>query len=323
MSNSPTLSVPPTIPQVTVVLPTHNRASLVGRAIQSVLSQTRADWELVVVDDGSADGTREAVAAFTDPRVQYVRNEKALGPAQARNVGIRAAGPTRYLAFLDDDDEWLPRKLELQIAVFEAGDPSLAAVGCGRMDFAGGQPEVFLPEHRGHVFEDLLARRAKGYAAPLILVKRFPGQADPLFDSELPCLEDLDFSLRLARDRPLDFVPEPLVKVYRNDGGEHAWNASAAVVGYDRLARKYEQELQARPWVRSYYSVCAVREMSQGGDLAECRVRLRAAMADSPQRWRLSAWYAASLLGRTSLRAATRMFPVRPPAAAGASAPVA
>jgi O-antigen biosynthesis protein len=319
----PILPDHPNAPLVTVVLPTHNRAALVGRAIESVLAQTRRDWELVVVDDGSADETRAAVAAFVDPRIRYVRNEKALGPAQARNVGIRAAGATRYLGFLDDDDEWLPEKLERQLALFDAGPDDLAAVGCGRVDFAGAGPEVFLPEHRGQVFEDLLARRAKGYAAPLILVRRFPGEPDPVFDADLPCLEDLDFSLRLARRRPLDFVPEPLVRVYRNDGGEHAWNASAAVVGYDRLARKYAQELTQRPWVRSYYSVCAVRELSFEGPLSECRARLREAFRDSPRRFRLSAWYAASLLGRTGLRAAARVLPVRPPRSGGPGSPAA
>jgi glycosyltransferase involved in cell wall biosynthesis len=307
---------PASRPTVTIVLPTHNRAHLLGRAIRCVMEQTYQQWELVVVDDGSTDGTRDTVAAFADPRIRYLRNERATGPAPARNTGIRAAGPTDYLAFLDDDDEWLPRKLELQLELFGKSPLKPAAVGCGRIDYLDeGQGEVFLPEHRGPVFEDLLARRARGYGAPLIVVRRMKGQPDILFDEDLPCLEDADYGLRIARDGPLDFVPEALVKVYRNDGGEHAWNAEAAVIGYERLARKYDRELRQRPWVRGYYAFCVARELASLGRWGECRARLRQARADWPGSARLRLWSLASFLGPVGLRVASRFLPVRPPRA--------
>ena len=300
------------LPLVTIVLPTHNRAHLIGRAIDSVLAQTHPALELIVIDDGSTDGTREVVAAFTDPRVRHLRNENPVGPSTARNIGIATAGPSSYLAFIDDDDEWLPHKLERQLAVFERGPADLAAVGCGRIDF-DGREEVQLPELRGLLFEDLLARRARGYGGALVLVRRFPGEPDVLFDASLSCLEDADYTLRVARTRPLDFVPEALVKVYQNHGGQHVWNSAGMVAGYDRMASKYSAELAARPWVRSYYNFYAARGFAQLGRWRECRARLRLAIWDARTRGPLAAWYLASYMGRLGLRLAVMFFPITPP----------
>jgi glycosyltransferase involved in cell wall biosynthesis len=101
-------------PSVSVIIPTYNRAHLVLRAIQSVLSQTFADFELIVVDDGSVDNRREAVARFDDPRIQYIRLERNRGLGAARNVDTDAARG-EYIAFLDSDDEWLESKLAEQL----------------------------------------------------------------------------------------------------------------------------------------------------------------------------------------------------------------
>jgi len=298
---------------VTVVLPTRNRADLLGRAIRSVLDQTHEHWELVIVDDDSTDGTDALVRSFTDRRIRYLRSEGSAGPSRARNTGIRAAGPTEFLAFLDDDDEWLSRKLERQLEVFQTSPLSPVAVGCGRIDCGTDGEKVLLPHHRGFIFEDLLARRARGYGAPLVMVRRIPGEPDFVFDEELPCLEDADYGMRIARNRAMDFVAEPLVKVYRDERREHAWNAEAALRGYDLLALKYADELARRPWVRSYYAVCAARELSSLGRMAECRRRLRDAMPASESRARLVAWYCGSLLGRVGQRVAERLLPVAPP----------
>src|SRR5215207_1289449 len=107
-----------TEPAVSVVLPTYNRAPLLGRSIQSVLGQSYGDFELLVIDDGSTDGTDGVVAAFGDPRVRYVQLERNRGAGAARSVGIRMSRG-RFLAFQDSDDEWLPSKLMKQMSAFE------------------------------------------------------------------------------------------------------------------------------------------------------------------------------------------------------------
>ena len=103
-----------------------NRAAPVRRAIESVLAQTCQDFEIIVVDDGSTDGTAAAVETFADRRITLIRHEQNRGGSAARNTGIRASSAA-YVAFLDSDDEWLPTKLERQLEVFERSDDRWAS----------------------------------------------------------------------------------------------------------------------------------------------------------------------------------------------------
>lgn len=103
-------------PLVSVVIPTRGRPALLGRAIDSALRQTVAGLEVVVVVDGPDPETAAALERVTDARVRVIQNETSLGGGQARNLGVRAARAP-WVAFLDDDDEWLPRKLERQLAL--------------------------------------------------------------------------------------------------------------------------------------------------------------------------------------------------------------
>jgi hypothetical protein len=116
------------IPRMSVVVPTYNRARLAAQAIDSVLAQSMAEFEIVVVDDGSSDDTRQVVAAYDDPRIRYVYQDNA-GLGAARNTGI-AHAQAEYIAFLDSDDLFLPEGLARQLATLEsAGDIGLVAGG--------------------------------------------------------------------------------------------------------------------------------------------------------------------------------------------------
>ena len=101
-------------PLVSVIIPTYNRATLVVEAVASALAQTYRDFEVLVVDDGSTDGTLKALAPFLG-EVKLLRLSRRRGVSAARNLGIRAAR-SRWLAFLDSDDLWLPEKLARQMA---------------------------------------------------------------------------------------------------------------------------------------------------------------------------------------------------------------
>ncbi|MFC7193467.1 glycosyltransferase family 2 protein [Halosimplex aquaticum] len=105
-------------PQVSVIIPTYNRATLVKRAIQSVLNQTFKDFELIIVDDASDDETPEVIDSINDARLEYIRHDLNRHGGAARNTGIKYASG-KYIAFLDDDDEWYPTKLERQVERFE------------------------------------------------------------------------------------------------------------------------------------------------------------------------------------------------------------
>src|ERR1700737_4457090 len=120
------------MPKVSVIIPTYNRAELLRSAIISVLTQIFQDFEVIVVDDASRDNTQNVVHSFNDRRIRYIRNGMNKGDAVARNVGITNSS-CEYIAFLDDDDEWLPEKLEKQINLLENSSPNVGVVHTGHV----------------------------------------------------------------------------------------------------------------------------------------------------------------------------------------------
>ena len=140
---TPTPTISPTI---SVVMPTYNRGYIIRRAIESVINQTCADWEMVIVDDGSDDDTEDIIASYGDSRIVYRRQDAGKkGAAAARNAGI-AMSRGEYVAFIDSDDEWLPKKLEAQLNVFNTTDlENVGVVICGRRIFEPEGEKVVIP----------------------------------------------------------------------------------------------------------------------------------------------------------------------------------
>jgi glycosyltransferase involved in cell wall biosynthesis len=145
-------------PQVSVVLPTRDRAAVVGRAVASVLAQTFSDSELIVVDDGSTDNTIDVIRSFADPRLRVVRLTESGGPSRARNEGVRVSRGT-LVAFLDSDDEWLPGKLDRQVTLIRDDSRAFSSVIVKRTVFLKvGGFDPGLPAFTDH---DLLLRIAQ------------------------------------------------------------------------------------------------------------------------------------------------------------------
>jgi glycosyltransferase involved in cell wall biosynthesis len=198
-------------PRVSVILPTYNREALLARAISSVLKQTFADFELIIVDDGSTDTTREFVAGINDTRLRYYRHEKSGGPSAARNTGLRSARG-EFIAFLDSDDEWYPEKLEKQLAVFAAALPQVGLVYTGASRIYGGQSVPWVPECRGDVLGNLLSGNVVG-SPTAVMLSRAAVHDTGLFDEELVGHEDLDYWIRVATKYHCEFVGEELVRI--------------------------------------------------------------------------------------------------------------
>lgn len=202
---------------VSVVIPSYERAGFIGRAIESVLAQTYQDFEILVVDDGSADGTRDVVSSFRDERIRYVRHEENKGAAAARNTGISDA-KGEYIAFLDSDDEWMPEKLEKQIKLFSMSSDRVGVIYCGYISLMGkthGSVTQRVPTVRGDAKIDTLRYCVVGCGSlPVVRKECFCGAG--CFDENinLQSLEDWDFWIRVAKLYEFDFVPEVLVKRY-------------------------------------------------------------------------------------------------------------
>src|SRR5262249_34968268 len=145
------------MPKVSVVIPTHNRATLLHRAVSSALTQTFSDLEVLIADDASSDATAELMLVIRDPRIKYLRHETKRGVSVARNTAISHASG-EYIAFLDDDDEWLPEKLNIQLSHLNSARKSVGLICSGyyKVDsaFSKVQREV-IPSQRGWMFESM------------------------------------------------------------------------------------------------------------------------------------------------------------------------
>ena len=206
--------------EVSVIIPTYNRRSLVERAVRSVLAQTRPVEEIIVVDDGSTDDTEQALCAVFGDRIRYVRQPNG-GVSSARNHGLRIARG-RYLALLDSDDEWLPEKNRLQVAWLDA-HPDFGMVLCDviRMDANHRDFDVFrrrdlLPED-GHILKWVLLEPALVPASAMLRRSVYDTIGD--FDETLPTAEDLNYHLRIAARWKIGIVEESLVRAMRGHEG--------------------------------------------------------------------------------------------------------
>ena len=196
-------------PRVSVILPTHNRAPLLREAIESVLAQTFFDWELVVVDDGSTDGTTESVRLLAEKvgRIRYLRQEKK-GVSAARNRGVAEASG-EWVAFLDDDDLWLPEKLEKQLA-FASQHPECGFL-YGRADVVDEEGQTVASTPSGSP-KTTLEGLVQENTIPIltVLVRKSLIQAVGGFDESLDVAEDYDLWLRLTRETSFGFQNEQL-----------------------------------------------------------------------------------------------------------------
>jgi glycosyltransferase involved in cell wall biosynthesis len=234
-------------PAVSVVLPTYNRAPLLGRAVRSVLAQSYTDFEVIVVDDGSTDGTAGVLAGFDDPRVKYVRLARNTGAGAARNVGIRMS-KGKFLAFQDSDDEWLPSKLAKQLAAFERGPAGLGVVYSDMQRVWGdGTTSYFAaPEVRSGRLVGASSRfyQVCDLGVQSTVIRREWLDAAGHFNEELPALEDLEMFIRLSRLCAFERLREPLVRYYDTEGISK--DRYAKWVSRKIILRLYYKELLAR-----------------------------------------------------------------------------
>ena len=202
----------PESPLVSVILPTRNRAAMLPNAIKSVLAQTYANFELIIVNEGSSDNTSMVVNSFTDERINHVQYEIPLGPGTARNKGI-AESKGDYLTFLDDDDRFLPEKLSVQVKALQKAVATVGMVISDVQVYKDGAPTDFFPYdgESGHVFLHVLAGNFFPLNASLISRKNIVN-----FDPRLPCLEDIDFHLKILRNSHAVYVGVPCA-VYNID----------------------------------------------------------------------------------------------------------
>jgi glycosyltransferase involved in cell wall biosynthesis len=218
-----------TAPRCSVILPTHNRANTLPRAVASVLAQTMADFELIIVDDASTDGTAALLKTLTDPRIRIARAERNQGPSAARNTGL-AMARAPVVAFLDSDDLYLPERLAVSLAVFEH-EPDVICTLCSarREDKTGQGREVLLQAAKlsAPAFEWAMICDLVGVESTSITVSREHAAAIGGFCPALRRTEDREFLIRLAPRGALRVLPDVLfAKGWSTDGLSNDWAAA-------------------------------------------------------------------------------------------------
>jgi glycosyltransferase involved in cell wall biosynthesis len=230
-------------PKVSVIIPVFNRPEAVRRAIESVLAQTCQDFEIIVVDDASTDATPAVVAAFADSRISLIRHERNRGGSAARNTGIRASSAP-YVGFLDSDDEWLPHKLERQLAVFEGATDQVGLVYAGaERVYEDGVVSRDLPRSERDLTRTLLLENVIGETS-VGMVRRSVLDQTGGFDESLPSCQDLDLWLRISERFHCIAVSEVLVRVVKgSDRNRISANVPRTVLGREMYCRKHREKL--------------------------------------------------------------------------------
>jgi len=238
-------------PLVSVVLPTYERPDRLCRAATSVAAQTYDRVELVVVDDCSSTPASKTLAdvPFDSLTVRHVRHETNKGANEARNTGIaRADG--EYIAFLDDDDEWKPEKIEQQVATFDQADSETGVVYTGSEYRHDGYERVVLYTHHGDVTRDLLAGRTFGNFSTLMVQRSVIDEAGPP-DTAFPSWQDREWLLRLSTCCAFEPVKEPLtIRWCMGTGDRIADNyADKRDISYPRFIEKHRDLAASYGWI--------------------------------------------------------------------------
>ena len=196
---------------ISVIIPTFNRKETLKRAIQSVVMQSYTPYEIIVIDDGSDDGTKEWLKD-NYPDVKYIYQMNS-GVSSARNKGIKFARGD-WIAFLDSDDEWLPRKLKYQANKIEL-NPAAKFLHTNEIWIRNGVRVNQMKKHKkygGYIFEKCLDMCRISPSS--VLIKKDIFEKIGMFDETLKVCEDYDLWLRFASKYPVHFLDQPLIKKY-------------------------------------------------------------------------------------------------------------
>ncbi len=253
--------------QVSVIIPTYNRKKFLKKAIDSVLTQSFADFELIVVDDGSDDKTKELINTYADDRLVYFYQDNQ-GVSCARNLGLKQA-KGEYIAFLDSDDWWEKDKLKIQVE-FLKKNRDIVATHTEEVWYRADKllnPKLKHRKQSGYIFEQCLQLCAVSISTAVLRRELFDKVG--YFDEELEVCEDYDFWLRVSCQYPIILIPQYLTL---KDGGRQDQLSFRYRPGIDRFRiRAIEKLLDSRILNDEQFAL-AVKELK-----AKCKIFIQGA----------------------------------------------
>lgn len=232
-------------PLVSVIIPTRDRPEKLLQAVASVLLQTWKSLEIIVVDDGSVDDICIALRSHFPYKVNFIRHDEPMGACEARNTGVRYSNG-EYVAFLDDDDRWMPGKIKKQLDVFQISSDNLALVSCGYVYESEG---CAISENKPKLVPDPFKKLLYGNwlgSTSLPLIRKSCLERVGLFDAGLSSCQDWDLWLRLCSRYDVATVEESLV-VRTLHSGQITADIKRKIAGRRFLMAKHYSELQEYP----------------------------------------------------------------------------
>ena len=260
------------MPKVSVIMPTYNRAEFLRSAIESVLKQTFKDLEIIVSDDKSTDHTRELVKSFKDRRIKYMLNNSKRGPSATRNTAILAS-EGEYIAFLDDDDEWLPDKLQRQVEVLDKSPSNVCGVYSNRffIEKKTGKIISVIPkteEVKGNLLYQLAIKSP--IHTSTVVIRKLCLDEIGLFDETISYMEDRDMWIRLSMNWEFEYISSPLIKAHVHDHGNLSQNLEGQTAGREILLERYRHlfKKNKESWGKLYVILgaqyCQLKKMKKG-----------------------------------------------------------
>lgn len=205
-------------PEVSIITVTKNRAKLISRSINSVLNQTFKDFEYIIIDGASTDNTAEVVGSFKDDRIKYHKLKEDIRPLSlCFDYGVDLS-LGNFISFLDDDDEYLPTKIEKQLSLLKSLSDEYGLVYCWMDYFDENNRKLLIKHHpanRGNIFHKSIEEQSMG-GTPTLFLRRSVCQDVRWYVKDLKHVTDWEFNTRVSRKYLVDFVPEVLVNVYVN-----------------------------------------------------------------------------------------------------------
>jgi glycosyltransferase involved in cell wall biosynthesis len=261
-------------PLITVIIPCYNSSAYISEAIESVLSQTYCNFELIVVNDGSTDNTEKTIRKYLD-KIIYLKQENA-GPAAARNCGIQKA-QGYYVAFLDADDLWLPDKLQMQVQAFDnyAGAALVYTKFVNFEDQSGKTLSILPDAPSGMLFDKLLIESL--ILLSTVMIRRELLLEAGCFDEGLQTAEDTNLWLKIARRYRIDAVPEVLVlrRLHEANISTRVDISIGTLDNLDRIVALYPDVAPDRyePMKRAYEirGTAMASDLFYGGNFRDCR----------------------------------------------------
>lgn len=242
---------------ISIVMPTYGRtAEIVLRAVDSIIEQTYKDWELYVVDDNKennpySESIKNMLAGLGDTRIHYLRMEKNSGACAARNKGIQES-KGEYVAFLDDDDEWYPEKLEKQIVKFK--DSEVGFVYCGFFmynEIKDTGKSSWIQFTNENIYHRLLKGNFMG-GTPGVIIRRECFDKCGMFREDMPSSQDYEMWLRLSKEYKVDSVAEDLVKVHLHAGDSITSSLDRRIEGFRKIYETYYEDIAKDKEIHSY-----------------------------------------------------------------------